>query len=268
MRVPRIRMQIAIKITAVMLMASLALALLAGGPAAAEPESADLQGKGGPKVEAPPEPSPPPDAKVVYNPPKRGAPDGRVAGGTRGAGPEGPVLSALAPDHTGLTVREQPTLFWYLSKATTQPLLLTITDDQVGPPLIDTRLTPPIPPGIQGVRLADLGARLLPGVHYRWLITLVPDPDHPTGYIFAGGAIERMALPEPLSKKLAGASQLEVAALYAKEGFWYDAVTTLSEMIHAAPHDPNLRAQRAGLLEQVGLSEAAAYDVSQAIEKK
>jgi hypothetical protein len=238
------------------------------GLAPADQESADPQGKGGPKVEAPPKASPPPDAKVVYNPPKRGAPDGRVAGGTRGAGPEGPVLSALAPDHTGLTVREQPTLFWFLSNATTQPLQLTITNDQAGPPLIDTRITPPIPPGIQGVRLADLGARLLPGVHYRWRITLVPDPNHPSGYIFAGGAIERKALPEPLSKKLAGAGQLEVAALFAKEGFWYDAVTTLSEMIQAAPHDPNLRAQRAGLLEQVGLPEAAAYDVSQAIEKK
>jgi hypothetical protein len=267
-RVPRIRMQMAIKITAVMLMASLALALLAGGPAAAEQEPADLQGKGGPKVEAPPEPSPPSDIKVVYVPPKRGAPDGRVSGGTRGAGPEGPVLSALAPDHTGLTAQEQPTLFWFLSNPTTQPLRLTITDDQAGPPLIDSRLTPPISPGIQGVRLADHGVRLLPGIHYRWLITLVPDPDHPSAYIFAGGAIERRALPEQLSKKLAGASQLEVAALFAKEGFWYDAVTTLSEMIHAAPQDPNLRAQRAGLLEQVGLPEAAAYDVSQAIEKK
>lgn len=268
MRVPRIRMQMAIKITAVMLMASLALALLAGGPAAADQESADPQGKGGPKVKAPPKPSPPSDIKVVYVPPKRGAPDGRVAGGTRGAGVEWPVLSAVAPEHTGLTVQEHPTLYWFLSKTVTQPLRLTITDDQAEPPLIDTRFTPPVFPGIQGVRLADYGLRFLPGIHYRWLITLVPDPDHPSAYIFAGGAIERAELPDALFKQLAGAGQLEAATLYAKEGFWYDAVTALSEMIHVAPQDPYLRAQRAGLLKQVGLPEEAAYEVSQAKERK
>jgi len=260
--------QMSIKVFAGMRITALVFIILIANPVSADQKSADPQRKGGPKVEAPPQSSPPPVAKVVYNPPKRGAPDGRVAGGTRGAGAERPVLSALAPEHTGLTVQEHPTLYWFLSKAVTQPLRLTITDDQAGPPLIDTRIPPPVSPGIQGVRLADLGARLLPGIHYRWLITLGPDPDHPSGYIFAGGAIERMAFPEPLSKKLAGGSQLEVAALYAKEGFWYDAVTTLSEMIHAAPHDPDLRAQRAALLKQIGLQEAAEYDVSQATEKK
>ena len=250
------------------LIASLVLALLHGSPAQANQDPADPQGKGSPKVETPPQSSPPPDVKVVYVPPKRGSPDGRVTGGTRGAGPEWPVLSALAPEHTGLTVREHPTLYWFLSKAATQPLRLTITEDQAGQSLIDTRIPPPISPGIQGVRLADHGVRLLPGIHYRWLITLVPDPTHPSGYLFAGGAIERAELPETLSKQLTGAGQLEAAALFAKQGFWYDAVTSLSEMIHAAPHDPNLRAQRAGLLEQVGLPDVAAYDLSQAKDRK
>jgi len=46
----------------------------------------------------------------VYRPPKRGAPGGRVGGGTRGFQREVFVLSVLAPDHTGLTVSEQPFL--------------------------------------------------------------------------------------------------------------------------------------------------------------
>src|SRR5437867_13335867 len=49
----------------------------------------------------------------VYKPPLRGAPGGRVGGGTRGTQERDIfVLSVLAPDHTGLTTREQPSLFW------------------------------------------------------------------------------------------------------------------------------------------------------------
>jgi hypothetical protein len=42
---------------------------------------------------------------------------------------------------------------------------------------------------------------------------------------------------------------------------WYDALDALSEMIQAAPNEVILRKHRASLLEQVGLDEAAAYDL-------
>jgi len=54
----------------------------------------------------------------------------------------------------------------------------------------------------------------------------------------------------------------EVPTLYAETGFWYDAMTAISELIQAAPNDSGFRAQRAALLEQVGLREAAACDLS------
>src|SRR5688572_21778645 len=51
----------------------------------------------------------------VYNPPPRGAPGGRVGGGTRGPGQRDVfVLSVLAPDHSGLTSSEQPSLYWFI----------------------------------------------------------------------------------------------------------------------------------------------------------
>ena len=52
----------------------------------------------------------------VYHPPQRGAPAGRVAGGSRSAEDDLPLLSALAPNHTGLSVHAQPTLYWYLTQ--------------------------------------------------------------------------------------------------------------------------------------------------------
>src|SRR5919108_5443556 len=131
----------------------------------------------------------------VYVPPRGGAPGGRVGGSTRGIGAP-PTLSALAPDHTGLTAQEQPSLFWYLSKPTTYPIEVTIRDDQAIKPLLETRIRGPVQPGMQRVRLADYGVRLSPGVPYRWFVALVVDPDSRSRDMLAGGTVERIALPE------------------------------------------------------------------------
>jgi Domain of Unknown Function (DUF928) len=196
----------------------------------------------------------------VYVPPQRGAPGGRVGGSTRGTGMV-PLLSALAPDHTGLTVQEQASLFWYLSNSTIYPIELTIIDDQTIRPLLERRISGPIQPGIQRVRLGDYGMHLAPGVPYRWSVALVVDPDNRSRDIIAGGIIERIALPEALRAKLARAGKAQTPPIYAEAGLWYDALEAISDLIDAAPHTPALRQQRASLLEQVGLSEIARHDI-------
>ena len=140
-----------------------------------------------PRVEAQTEKPPTAVSMPVYKPPRRGAPRGRVGGGTRGPGDELPVLSVLAPDHTGLTVQEQPSLFWHLSSSATYPVELTIIDDHSVQPLLARRFSPPILPGVQRVRLADYGFRLLPGVQYQWFVALVVNEDRRSRDIIAGG---------------------------------------------------------------------------------
>lgn len=208
----------------------------------------------------------------VYKPPLGlGAPTGLVAGGSPGANTclAGDLkdkdttltLSILVPpDHVGLTVQEQPSLYWYLSAATSCQVEVTVTDGQVVEPLLDLRLSPPANPGVQRVRLADHGVRLAPGVQYQWAVALVPDPDHCSKDIVAAGGIKRIEATEALHAKLAQADRGEAAAIYAEAGLWYDAVAATSELIATAPQDSALRVQRATLLEQVRLSEAAEYD--------
>ncbi|HEX2719391.1 MAG TPA: DUF928 domain-containing protein, partial [Candidatus Deferrimicrobium sp.] len=60
-----------------------------------------------------------------------------------------------------------------------------------------------------------------------------------------------------LSARLTSAVSGRAPFIYAEEGFWYDALESISRMIEASPKDADLRQQRASLLEQVGLSEAA-----------
>ena len=190
----------------------------------------------------------------VYQPPKRGAPAGRVGGGTRGIQREVFVLSVLAPDHSGFTTNEQPSLYWFISNATSLPVELTVMDAQGVQPILETRLPSPVKAGVHAIRLADYNVRLSPGAAYRWFVAVVPDSDRRSKDILAGGAVERVDIPEGLKGKLTTAKKSELASLYAGEGLWYDAIAALSESIDAAPQDNELRKQRAAMLAQVGLT--------------
>jgi hypothetical protein len=192
-------------------------------------------------------------AVPTYKPPLRGAPGGRVGGGTRGSGREVFVLMVLAPDHSALTVSEQPSLYWFISSATSLPIEVTVMDLRTSRPVLEARLAAPITPGVHRIRLADHDVRLEPGVPYRWFVTIVPDSDRRSKDILAGGAIERVEPPQGLAAKLAQARKEETASLYAEAGVWYEALTAISDLIESAPNDAVLRKQRATLLAQVGL---------------
>lgn len=196
----------------------------------------------------------------IYIPPKRGAPGGRVGGGTRGTD-QTFTLSVLAPDHTGLTTQSQPILYWYLSKSISTPMEFTLIDDDVTKPLVEKVLNPPFEAGIHRLRLADFGVRLAPGRQYQWSVTLVTNPKRRSKDVLAGATIEYFTLPEATALKLVRADWSEAVRLYAELGHWYDAVTVLSELIDANPTDAALRKQRAALLQQVGLPEIADHDL-------
>jgi len=189
----------------------------------------------------------------VYTPPKRGAPGGRVGGGTRGIQREVFLLSVLAPDHSGFTTSEQPSLYWFISNSTSFPVELTVMDPQGIQPILETRLPAPVQAGVHRIRLSDYNVRLSPGAAYRWFVSVVPDTDRRSKDIMAGGAIERVEMPEGLKAKLAQAKS-DLPPIYAEAGLWYDTVAAISELIEAAPQDQALRKQRTALLSQVGLT--------------
>jgi Domain of Unknown Function (DUF928) len=198
----------------------------------------------------------------TYIPPKRGAPGGRVGGGTRGTD-QTFTLSVLAPDHTGLTAEAQPTLYWYLSRSISTPMEFALIKDGVTKPLVEKVMTPPFEAGVQRLRLTDFGVQLESGKRYQWSVILVTNPKRRSKDVLAGATIERVALPEGTASKLAHAERSEAVRLYAEAGHWYDAVAVLSELIDGHPTDVALRKQRAALLQQVGLAEIADYDLGQ-----
>lgn len=197
-----------------------------------------------------------------HRPPPIG-PRGRIGSGIRGGGDKGPAISALVPNHVGFTRQAQPDLFWYLSETTSIPLEFTLVDSRVIRPIIETRIKSPARPGVQRISLNDFGIKLLPGVQYKWFITLVIDPEDASRNIYAGGIIERMDFVDSLTffkVPLAYAATKETVRAFAEEGLWYDAMMASSELIDASPSDLSLRCQRAFLLKQVNLMDVAKYD--------
>ena len=199
---------------------------------------------------------------VTYQPPTRGAPTGsaRVGGGTRG--PDGKLtsLNVLAPDHVGLTATDQPALYWFTSNPLDAPVELTLLGEGGLKPALELALSPPIEAGIHKLELAKHGVRLEPGVPYQWFVAVVVDATQRSGDIVAGGEVQRMAPPPDMVKELERSGAAGAAAVYARAGYWYDALEALSARVDGAPGDPEPRAQRAALLEQAGLVEAASYE--------
>ena len=193
----------------------------------------------------------------VYKPPVRGAPGGRVGGGTRGMGDQTFTLSVLAPNHTALTIQEQPMLYWFVSRPITTPIVFTLSDDGVKP-LIEQTLAPPFEKGIHRLNLADYGAKLAAGKQYRWFVSLVSDSKRRSRDVLAGATIERMNGPAPAGQLDPKAQALQ----YADAGQWYDAIAVLSDLIERNPSEGTYRRQRAGLLRQVGLIDIAEYDLA------
>jgi hypothetical protein len=196
----------------------------------------------------------PANAVPVYKPPMRGAPGGRVGGGTRGvAGRDVFVLTVMAPDHKALTVSEQPSLYWFISAETSLPIEFSIVDPNATEPLLETRLPSPARRGLHRIRLADHPVKLEPGVAYRWSVTVVPDPNRRSRDILASGTIERVEPSQALAARAQSARKDDLPFIYAEEGIWYDALAVLSDLIESAPADADLERQRAALLSQARL---------------
>ena len=188
----------------------------------------------------------------VYQPPARGKPRSRVSSGTRAPG-QWPALTALVPEHTGLTASEGPSLFWHLDEAPASDALVVfaLMDEEHLDPLVEVAITPPRAAGIQRIDLAQLGIELPPGPEYQWSVALVVDAGQRALDVVAVGYLERVKMPSGLTN-LSDPSAQELAA----QGLWYDALTAAEDQIRSDPKGLEPRRARDGLLRQAGLEAA------------
>lgn len=159
------------------------------------------------------------DKPILFKPPALGAPATRIGGGTRGISGESVKIQVLAPEQTALTGRAAPTLYWHVSGPSSRNVDISLSLESESEPVVEKKLGQVAAPGIQAVRLAELGVELKPGQEYRWAVALVADAEQRSGDQFASATIRRETPSAPLTD----------AADLAAAGYWYDALEQLIE---------------------------------------
>jgi hypothetical protein len=196
---------------------------------------------------------------VKFRPPTTGATSVRVTGGSRGTGTDVVTLDVLTPDAAGFTSQEQPSLFWFQSKPANARFELTLLQEKQVKPLVQFQIDRSTKAGIHRLRLAEHGAKLVPGVEYQWVVALVTDPENRSTDLVASGVIKRIEPDAALQDKIKKADRSALPEIYAAAGLWYDALSSLSDQIEANPSSETLREARRDLLRQVGLKAAANF---------
>lgn len=202
-------------------------------------------------------------------PPKDPPPGGRVRGGAkRGLCPQITTeLTALVPfsqeknsvtNVWGLTTVEHPTFWFYVPLAKDSNLLTEfVLQDSESNPIYQQDITLPQQPGVIGVTLPGNVTPLALNKRYRWFFTIYCDREKQSPPIYLEGVIERVELKPTISQQLETAQPLQQFFLYAKNGYWYDAITKLAQLRQQNPQDKELEAKWQDLLTSINLGDVA-----------
>jgi hypothetical protein len=219
--------------------------------------------------------NPPPLASANDEGEAEGRPPNRISGGSRGscyrqivALVPSPKDVALAPGECptqldsslALTISPKPT-FWFYVPAKDNKLLfgefiLYKGDRSVYREKVSLSGTP-------GIISFQPNEPLENNTEYRWSFAVVLNPQNPSQNPTVSGQIKRIFPDANLNKLIkAASSQRERIAIYASNGIWHEALTTLGDLYRNNPQNNNLTADWSSLLSSVGLGAYATVPLS------
>jgi hypothetical protein len=170
------------------------------------------------------------------------------------------VLSVLTPAHTGLSIKAQPDIYWYVSTPTSKPFKFVefvLNSEHVIKPILREHLPHVRKAGIQKLSLSDFNIKLEPDVEYTWVISLVPDPGSRTLDIVTSGKIKYVVPDSHLLKTVSTTLIDQQPTIFAQEGYWYDAFAGIIEQTIKKPTQSAPRENLVSLLKQVELDQIA-----------
>ncbi|MBV6628069.1 MAG: DUF928 domain-containing protein [Rivularia sp. (in: Bacteria)] len=215
-------------------------------------------------------------------PPNRSGAGNRGAAASRGCGSDTQSVMALVPDYEetikvqgdsipvtkiwGLTTSNYPT-FWFFvpyDKSSITKMEFVIKDESQKPSktVYRTLLNKPDKPGIISVSTNKAIKPLQADkTNYHWFLKVKYkcSPEKPEQLEAVDGWIQRTKLDSTFTQRLASATPLQRAALYAEKGIWYDSLTALAELRLSKPQNASLMAGWESLLKSEDLDSFANY---------
>ncbi|MEZ2280260.1 MAG: DUF928 domain-containing protein [Microcoleus sp.] len=174
-------------------------------------------------------------------------------------------LTALVPENKiARTVSEYPVFFFYLPQ-TDAPQAEFVLQDENGKQIYQTTLKINNSSGVTGVSIPTNRnmSPLQVGKKYRWFVALICDAQDRSADISETGIVRRVELSADIRSKLEKADVREKTFIYAQNGIWQDALSTLAAARLANPKDAKLTADWASLLDSVKLGEIATEPIVQ-----
>lgn len=202
----------------------------------------------------------------AFSPPSRGAPQQATDGGSRGCGWQAgqKLLSPLIPSEAmAFTVSEYPSFFWYVpepseldeSSSEGRSTVRFVLIDENQNIVYQKKLSAPTA-GIMSHKLSpEDAAPLAENQQYRWLVSMVCDAEDPSANPLIDGWVERIPVSEELQAQLDNATENDRPSIYAREGIWHEALTSLAQLRHKNPNDETILSRWSEFLRSVNLGE-------------
>lgn len=170
------------------------------------------------------------------------------------------LLTLLLPSNKlGFTIVERPTFMVYVPKTSAKAAEFTLEDGD-GKPIYQATQDLTGTPSVIAFSVPINQPALEIGKDYKWVVSMVCQPRGPEDP-FAEGLVRRIKPNSALTSQLDKAAPLERVNLYAKNGAWYEALTSLAKLRNSQPNDPKLVSAWGELLQSAGLDAIATAPV-------
>jgi hypothetical protein len=173
---------------------------------------------------------------------------------------KGSLKAVLPKTNIGLTVAENPTIFFYVSLDSSQTAKFTLMDETGSETILEKTLFLNGSHGIISVSIPQDSNLLQVGKKYQWNLQLLCNNDGDNGANpTIQGWLRREALTPSMASRFNNASPSDRLAISVEQGWWYDSLKTLADLRRDHPNDPTLATDWADLLsqDQVGLADIA-----------
>ena len=185
-----------------------------------------------------------------------GRPGQQTAGESRGdCPPVNPPLTALLPaSHSGTTVNEYPTFWFYVPYNAEQvDAIEFVLQNEQRQDVYRTSLSLKKTPGYLHLSLPATASPLEVGEWYVWYFKIYCAPPEVSTPLFVQGWIKRVTINSFLNLELQQTAQ-RLDKVYARYGIWYDAVDRLARLHLFNPTNQTLRQDWYKLLNTKGVS--------------
>jgi len=177
--------------------------------------------------------------------------------------PEAPIA-----DLVGLTTAAKPTFLVYVPSGKTGSAMFSLKDAENND-VYHTKVEVPQNGGIVAIKIPESAPPLVVGQKYVWsfgIICAAETPEDFSPVTFVAGEVQRTEASLAMKSQLAEATLLKQAAIYAQNGIWVEAVTTLAQLRQTQPENSRITAEWEQLLSSVGLEAIASKPLVSGLE--